>query len=164
MSGDDPLAIDRLVRLQSEIDAKLAELAQIQGNEEFVREAAFIAEFKALKEKYQFSTDDAFTLLDPARLFAPGLNVADFFNQLKSATPVTDQTAAHPSPDVPSTTPHSDTRPETRRATVRKGRPMMRYRNPLTGEVLETKGTNHKTLRQWKAAHGRDVVESWREA
>ncbi|WP_282706491.1 DNA binding protein [Pseudomonas syringae] len=160
MSGDDPLAIDRLVRLKNEIDAKLAELAQIQGKEEFVREAAFVAEFKALKEKYQFSTDDAFTLLDPARLFAPGLNVADFFNQLKSAPTVTDQTAAHPSPDVPSATLH----PDTGRATVGKGRPVMRYRNPLTGEVLETKGTNHKTLRQWKAAHGRDLVESWREA
>jgi hypothetical protein len=29
MSGDDQLAIERLVRLQNEIDAKLAELAQI---------------------------------------------------------------------------------------------------------------------------------------
>lgn len=159
MSGDDPLAIERLVRLQNEIDAKLAELAQIQGNEDFVREAAFIAEFKALQQKYQFSTDDAFTLLDPSRLFAPGLNVADFFERLQAGTPSKEQAPSHPSPSIP----HPSLQPGSQRAKVVKVRPLMRYRNPLTGEVLETKGTNHKTLRGWKAAHGQDLVESWRE-
>lgn len=159
MSGDDPMAIERLVRLQNEIDAKLAELAQIQGNEDFVREAAFIAEFKALKQKYQFSTEDAFTLLDPSRLFAPGLNVADFFERLQTGTPSKDKAASHPSPSISPTSLQL----RSQRANVGKGRPLMRYRNALTGEVLETKGANHKTLREWKAAYGQDLVESWRE-
>ena len=33
--------------------------------------------------------------------------------------------------------------------------------NPHSGEVIETKGGNHKTLKEWKAEHGSDLVESW---
>lgn len=36
------------------------------------------------------------------------------------------------------------------------------YRNPNTGESVETKGGNHKKLKEWKLAHGADVVETWR--
>jgi hypothetical protein len=35
------------------------------------------------------------------------------------------------------------------------------YKNPHTGEVVETKGGNHKTLKEWKAEYGSDTVESW---
>ncbi|SDI45076.1 histone-like nucleoid-structuring protein, MvaT/MvaU family [Pseudomonas panipatensis] len=35
------------------------------------------------------------------------------------------------------------------------------YKNPHTGEVVETKGGNHKTLKAWKAEHGSAAVESW---
>jgi hypothetical protein len=27
--------------------------------------------------------------------------------------------------------------------------------------VVETKGGNHKTLKEWKTKHGADEVESW---
>lgn len=43
----------------------------------------------------------------------------------------------------------------------RKPRQMKIYKNPKTGEVVETKGGNHKTLKEWKAEHGSDTVESW---
>jgi hypothetical protein len=33
--------------------------------------------------------------------------------------------------------------------------------NPRTGEVVETKGSNHKTLKEWKTKHGSNEVESW---
>jgi len=36
-----------------------------------------------------------------------------------------------------------------------------RYKNPNTGEVIETKGGNHKVLKAWKAEHGNTTVESW---
>lgn len=36
------------------------------------------------------------------------------------------------------------------------------YRNPNTGEIVETKGGNHKVLKEWKNEYGQDVVESWR--
>lgn len=34
------------------------------------------------------------------------------------------------------------------------------YKNPLTGEIVETKGGNHKLLKAWKAQFGAEV-ESW---
>ncbi|MEB0148616.1 histone-like nucleoid-structuring protein, MvaT/MvaU family [Pseudomonas sp. CCC2.2] len=44
---------------------------------------------------------------------------------------------------------------------TRKLRQMKFYKNPHTGEVIETKGGNHKGLKEWKAEHGSDIVESW---
>lgn len=46
-------------------------------------------------------------------------------------------------------------------AGTRKPRELKTYKNPHTGEVAETKGGNHKTLKEWKAKHGSDLVESW---
>lgn len=44
---------------------------------------------------------------------------------------------------------------------TRKKREIKVYRNPHTGEVIETKGGNHKKLKEWKNEHGADTVESW---
>jgi hypothetical protein len=44
---------------------------------------------------------------------------------------------------------------------TRKPRQVKIYKNPNTGEVVETKGGNHKTLKEWKAEHGSATVESW---
>ncbi|CAD5106005.1 histone-like nucleoid-structuring protein MvaT [Zestomonas carbonaria] len=43
----------------------------------------------------------------------------------------------------------------------KRARKIKQYKNPNTGEVIETKGGNHKTLKEWKAKWGADVVESW---
>ncbi|MEX5571544.1 histone-like nucleoid-structuring protein, MvaT/MvaU family [Pseudomonas lijiangensis] len=43
----------------------------------------------------------------------------------------------------------------------RKPRQLKVYENPHTGERVETKGGNHKTLKEWKSQHGADEVESW---
>ncbi|MBJ2256381.1 MULTISPECIES: histone-like nucleoid-structuring protein, MvaT/MvaU family [Pseudomonas] len=44
---------------------------------------------------------------------------------------------------------------------TRKARAVKVYKNPHSGEVVETKGGNHKVLKEWKAEHGSDTVESW---
>lgn len=44
---------------------------------------------------------------------------------------------------------------------TRKPRRTKQYNNPHTGEVIETKGGNHKILKEWKAKWGGDTVESW---
>ncbi|GFZ64659.1 hypothetical protein PSE10B_11810 [Pseudomonas amygdali pv. eriobotryae] len=44
---------------------------------------------------------------------------------------------------------------------TRKPRATKQYKNPHTGEVIETKGGNHKLLKEWKAEYGSDIVESW---
>ncbi len=56
--------------------------------------------------------------------------------------------------------------PQTRQATPavsspRRARQVKVYKNPQTGEVVETKGGNHKVLKFWKEKHGADTVESW---
>lgn len=47
------------------------------------------------------------------------------------------------------------------KAGSRKARIVKVYKNPHTGEIIETKGGNHKGLKQWKAEHGAAKVESW---
>lgn len=44
---------------------------------------------------------------------------------------------------------------------TRRARTVKVYRNPLTGETVETKGGNNKLLGAWKAQFGHDEVESW---
>lgn len=47
------------------------------------------------------------------------------------------------------------------RATGRRERRTKRYSNPHTGGVIETKGGNHKELKEWKEKWGNETVESW---
>ena len=44
---------------------------------------------------------------------------------------------------------------------TKRPRKIKQYKNPNSGEVIETKGGNHKVLKEWKAKWGSDVVESW---
>lgn len=57
----------------------------------------------------------------------------------------------------------SRTRPAAKEvaAPAKRTRRVKRYSNPHTGEVIETKGGNHNTLKEWKAKWGGDEVEGW---
>jgi len=44
---------------------------------------------------------------------------------------------------------------------TKRARKVKQYKNPNTGEVIETKGGNHKTLKAWKEKYGSEKVESW---
>lgn len=44
---------------------------------------------------------------------------------------------------------------------TRRKRKLKVYRNPHNGDVIETRGGNHKQLKEWKEQYGNDVVESW---
>lgn len=46
---------------------------------------------------------------------------------------------------------------------TRKARQVKRYKHPDSGEIVETKGGNHKTLKAWKQEYGAEMVESWLE-
>lgn len=46
----------------------------------------------------------------------------------------------------------------------RRERQLKVYKNPETGEVVETKGGNHKVLKAWKEQYGAETVESWLQA
>lgn len=43
----------------------------------------------------------------------------------------------------------------------RRARQVKQYKNPHNGEMIETKGGNHKLLKEWKGKYGSDEVESW---
>ncbi|OII59430.1 transcriptional regulator [Pseudomonas putida] len=43
----------------------------------------------------------------------------------------------------------------------RRARQVKQYKNPHNGEIIETKGGNHKLLKEWKSQYGGDVVEGW---
>lgn len=45
----------------------------------------------------------------------------------------------------------------------RKKRPLKTYRNPHTGEVVQTRGGNHKTLNAWRKQYGKEEVARWQE-
>lgn len=45
----------------------------------------------------------------------------------------------------------------------RAKRPMKTYKNPHTGEVVKTRGGNHKTLNEWREKHGKEAVQSWQQ-
>ena len=47
------------------------------------------------------------------------------------------------------------------KSTTRRERRTKRYSNPHTGAVIETKGGNHKELKEWKKQWGNEAVESW---
>lgn len=46
-------------------------------------------------------------------------------------------------------------------AVIRRSRRVKLYKNPHNNEVIETRGGNHKTLKEWKNKWGADEVESW---
>jgi hypothetical protein len=43
----------------------------------------------------------------------------------------------------------------------RRARVVKVYENPHTGELIETKGGNHRGLKAWKQEHGASTVDSW---
>lgn len=53
----------------------------------------------------------------------------------------------------------SESAPQQR--TQRRKRKLKIYENPNTGEVVETRGGNQKTLKAWKDEFGDETVESW---
>ncbi|RXE48112.1 MULTISPECIES: histone-like nucleoid-structuring protein, MvaT/MvaU family [Chromohalobacter] len=58
--------------------------------------------------------------------------------------------------------PESRSKPATQTNNVgRRKRKLKIYKNPNTGEVVETRGGNQKTLKAWKDEYGNDTVESW---
>lgn len=60
--------------------------------------------------------------------------------------------------------PHGANRkgaPATPEKGTRRSRSVKVYKNPHNGEIVETKGGNHKTLKAWKAEFGSNEVESW---
>ena len=44
---------------------------------------------------------------------------------------------------------------------TRKPRKLKIFRNPNSGETVETRGGNHKVLKAWKAEHNLATIDEW---
>lgn len=51
--------------------------------------------------------------------------------------------------------------PELEALGTRRPRKLQIWKNPITGEVLETKSGNNKKLKAWKAEYGEQFVAGW---
>lgn len=47
--------------------------------------------------------------------------------------------------------------------TGRPKRPLKTYKNPHTGEMVKTRGGNHKVLNEWRQQYGKETVQSWQQ-
>lgn len=45
----------------------------------------------------------------------------------------------------------------------RRKRPLKTYRNPHTGETVQTRGGNHKVLNAWRQQYGKEEVAGWQQ-
>lgn len=57
--------------------------------------------------------------------------------------------------------PHPVSKTEPKATSMRRARQVKSYKNPHTGELVQTKGGNHAVLKAWKAEFGAEVVEGW---
>lgn len=84
----------------------------------------------------------------------------DFKNHLETLMREFDRSAA----DVIKLLDPTPTAKKSSSSTTSSGRAKRKlkiYKNPNTGEVVETRGGNQKTLKAWKEEFGADTVESW---
>lgn len=108
-------------------------LKNLQQDERLQGELEFEGKLRTLMGEYSKSLKDVISILD-----------------VEHKTP---HRASHTTPKA-SKTPRVPGSPRAPRA-------VKQYRNPHNGEVIETKGGNHKGLLQWKTQYGGDVVEGW---
>ncbi|MFJ4397313.1 histone-like nucleoid-structuring protein, MvaT/MvaU family [Pseudomonas sp. NPDC089396] len=106
--------------------------------------AAQLAELEALKEDDGLKEEMAFESKLRALLGEYGYSLRDVINILD-----------------PKANSRQVVAPET--ASTRKPREVKTYKNPHTGEVIQTKGGNHTVLKSWKSEHGAEAVETWRQ-
>ncbi|QOR40219.1 DNA binding protein [Billgrantia diversa] len=81
----------------------------------------------------------------------------EFKNQLEALMKEYDKSSS----DVLGILDPASVSPASQPTAQRRKRKLKIYENPNTGEVVETRGGNQKTLKAWKDEHGDETVESW---
>ncbi|MNC62888.1 hypothetical protein D3C81_213030 [compost metagenome] len=118
--------------------SRLAEFRQLEQ-----QLAAQLAELEALKGSSELQKEIEFETRLRDLLSKYGFSLRDIINILDPQS--NRRTAA----------------PTTVEKAPRRARQVKQYKNPHNGEVIETKGGNHKLLKEWKAEYGADEVEGW---
>ncbi|MBB3104595.1 histone-like nucleoid-structuring protein, MvaT/MvaU family [Azomonas macrocytogenes] len=117
-----------------------------------------LAEFRALEEKLRAQLQELEDMKSNASLqreieFENKLHdlMAEYDQNLQGVIAILDPNLHQPQQSSKQAKPVSS----------RKERSLKRYKHPETGEIVETKGGNHKVLKQWKSEYGPQAVESW---
>ncbi|AJP52223.1 histone-like nucleoid-structuring protein, MvaT/MvaU family [Pseudomonas simiae] len=118
--------------------SRLAEFRQLEQ-----KLAARLAELEALKGSSELQKEIEFETKLRALLAEYGFGLRDVINLLD---PQFNRRVAAPRAPEKST---------------RRPRQLKQYKNPHDGQIIETKGGNHRLLKEWKAQYGADEVESW---
>ncbi len=118
--------------------SRLAEFRQLEQ-----QLAAQLAELEALKGSSELQKEIQFETKLRDLLAEYGYSLRDIINILD---PQANRRAAAPA---------------AAEKAPRRARQVKQYKNPHNGEIIETKGGNHKLLKEWKAEYGADVVEGW---
>ncbi|MBK4992394.1 DNA binding protein [Pseudomonas sp. S37] len=118
--------------------SRLAEFRQLEQ-----QLAAQLAELEALKGSSELQKEIQFETKLRDLLAEYGYSLRDIINILD---PQANRRAAAPA---------------AAEKAPRRARQVKQYKNPHNGELIETKGGNHKLLKEWKAEYGSDVVEGW---
>ncbi|MEC4025535.1 MULTISPECIES: histone-like nucleoid-structuring protein, MvaT/MvaU family [Pseudomonas putida group] len=105
--------------------------------------AAQLAELEAMKGSSELQAEIEFETKLRDLLAEYGYSLRDIINILD---PQANRRAAAPAASEKS---------------PRRARQVKQYKNPHNGQIIETKGGNHKLLKEWKAEYGSDVVEGW---
>jgi hypothetical protein len=117
--------------------SRLAEFRQLEQ-----KLAAQLAELEAMKGSSELKREIEFETKLRDLLAKYGFSLRDIINLLDP------QSGRRAAPNAVEKAP-------------RRARQVKHYKNPHSGEVIETKGGNHKGLKEWKAKYGSDEVESW---
>lgn len=117
--------------------SRLAEFRQLEQ-----KLAAQLAELEALKGSSELQKEIEFETKLRDLLAKYGFSLRDIINILD------------PQANRRSNAPTVEKSP-------RRARQVKQYKNPHNGEIIETKGGNHKLLKEWKSQYGSDEVESW---
>ena len=118
--------------------SRLAEFRQLEQ-----KLAAQLAELEAMKGSSELQKEIEFETKLRDLLAKYGFSLRDIINLLD---PQSGRRAAAPA---------------AAEKAPRRARQVKQYKNPHSGEVIETKGGNHSKLKSWKAEYGSDEVESW---
>jgi cupin superfamily acireductone dioxygenase involved in methionine salvage len=117
--------------------SRLAEFRQLEQ-----KLAAQLAELEAMKGSNELQKEIEFETKLRDLLAKYGYSLRDVINILD---PQANRRAAAPAVEK----------------TPRRARQVKQYKNPHNGEIIETKGGNHKLLKEWKAQYGAEEVEGW---
>ncbi|MDI9776655.1 DNA binding protein [Pseudomonas putida] len=131
--------IAEVFQINRRIESEVQTAAALLRDAEVVRALRFLNDLDELAYKFQFTPREILMYLAPRKE--------------SSQFPQADQGMTEKPPAKAGAT---------KAARSPREYPVKIYKNPHTGDVIETRGGNHTVLKKWKTTYGSAVVEGWR--